>query len=59
LFFGISLVLTVSLLFVFRKWFFLVWLHKAAKYIGDKLLEANTLLIRLFLWPWIREPEAI
>jgi hypothetical protein len=59
LFYGICLLLSILILVVFRKWFFLVWLHKAAKYVGDKLLEANTLLIRLFLWPWGDRPRAI
>ena len=59
LFYGICLLLSILVLVVFRKWFFLIWLHKAAKSVGDKLLEANTLLIRLFLWPWADRPRAI
>jgi hypothetical protein len=59
LLYGILMLLYILVLVTFRKWFFLVWLHKAVKYIGDKLLEANTLLIRLFLKPWSTEPEAI
>jgi hypothetical protein len=57
--YGASLFVSILLLIVFRKWFFLVWLHKALTYVGDKLLEANTFLIRLFLRPWSNEPEAI
>lgn len=54
--FGIRLLLAILILVVFRKWFFLVWMHQIATYVGDKLLEANTKLIRLFLRPWITEP---
>jgi hypothetical protein len=59
LFYGLALSLSILILVVFRKWFFLVWLHKGAKYIGDKSLEANTILLKLFLRPWTGEPEAI
>ncbi len=41
---------TFALIFI-RKPFFLEWLKKNAVKVGDLLLEANTLLIRLFLGP--------
>jgi hypothetical protein len=44
------IIFTFALIFI-RKPFILEWLKKLAVTIGDKLLEANTLLIRLFLGP--------
>ena len=35
------------------------WLEKTAARIGERLLEVNTLLIKLFLRPWAEEPETI
>jgi len=35
------------------------WLEKTAASIGDTLLEANTMLFKLFLRPWTDEPETI
>ena len=32
------------------------WLEKAAASIGETLLQANTMLIKLFLRPWANEP---
>jgi cell division protein FtsW (lipid II flippase) len=32
------------------------WLEKAAASVGEALLEANTMLIKLFLRPWAIEP---
>ncbi|GAB4453528.1 MAG: hypothetical protein OHK0041_17460 [Anaerolineales bacterium] len=47
--YGVFLVLfTLALVFV-RKPFVLMWLARAAKYIGDRLLRANTRIVRLFL----------
>lgn len=43
-------IFTFALIFI-RKPFILEWVRKLALTIGDKLLEANTLLIRLFLGP--------
>ncbi len=51
LIYGVFLVLCVIALIIFRKPFILQWLHKIATSVGDKLLQANTLLIRLFLNP--------
>ena len=36
-----------------------MWLETQFTKIGDKLLEANTLLIKLLLRPWAKEPETI
>jgi len=50
--YSIFLVLFTIGLVVFRKPFILTWLSKIALKIGDKLLQANTLLVRLFLPQW-------
>jgi len=44
----IALFLFAVGLVVIRKPFILIWLNKIATKIGNKLLEANTLLIRVF-----------
>ncbi len=59
LFYGVFLLLFIFALIVIRNAFLLKWLHKTATYIGDKLLETNTLLIKIFLRPWANEPETI
>jgi hypothetical protein len=56
--YGVFLILFVIFLIVFRKPFLLTWLQKMATYIGNKLLEANTFLIKLFLKPWIDHPKS-
>jgi len=50
----IFLILFTLALLTIRKPFLLVWLHKMATSIGDKLLEANTFLIKAF---WRRKFE--
>ena len=57
--YGVFMVLFIFALILIRKPFILVWLRKIAAAIGDRLLEANTFLIRLFLRPWTNEPENI
>lgn len=48
--YGVFLVLfTLALLFI-RKPFLLIWLMKAANWIGHKAMKANMLIIRL-IWP--------
>jgi len=47
LLYGIFLILFAFALLVFRKPFLLIWLDKTARKIGDKLLEANTFLIKI------------
>jgi len=54
--YGIFLILFTIALLVIRKPFLLVWLRKTATNIGSALLEANMLLIKLFLKPWANEP---
>jgi hypothetical protein len=49
--YGVFAVLFILALILIRKPFLLEWLRKAAIGIGDRLMEANTLLIRLFLRP--------
>lgn len=49
--YGVFMVLFIIALIVLRQPFILEWLRKTATTIGDRLLEANTLLIRLFLQP--------
>ncbi|HJQ14452.1 MAG TPA: hypothetical protein VJ830_06860 [Anaerolineales bacterium] len=49
--YGVFLVLFSFALIFIRKPFLLEWLKKNTVRIGDLLLEANTLLIRLFLGP--------
>jgi len=56
LFYCIFLIVSIFALIVIRNAFLLNWLRKTAIYVGDKLLEANTLLIRIFLRPWAGDP---
>ena len=57
-FYGFFLaVFTIALLFLPRESYQLSWVEKAAARIGERLLQANTLLIRIFLRPWSEEPE--
>ena len=58
LLYGIYLILFVSALLIFRRLFFLVWLDRIATYVGGKLLEANTALIRLALGRPPKNPQA-
>ena len=48
----IFMVFFILALIFLRKPFLLDWLRKAATGIGDRLLEANTMLARFFLGPW-------
>src|ERR1041385_9139453 len=57
LLYGLFLILFVVALVLFRKPFLLAWLHKTVTSIGNKLLAANTFLIRLFLSPWENFPK--
>lgn len=47
--YGVFLVLFTIALIVIRKPFLLIWLEKAANRIGNKLLRANMLILRLFI----------
>jgi hypothetical protein len=53
--YGIFLILFTLALVGARKPF----IFRIMNTIGDALLEANTLLIKLFLRPWANEPQAI
>lgn len=57
LLYGIFLILFAFALVAFRKPFLLIWLDKTAKKVGDKLLEANTFLIRIAFGNWNRNTQ--
>jgi hypothetical protein len=60
LFYSFFLILfTISLIFFPQETYEPSGLEKMAARIGEALLEANTLLIKLFLRPWSDEPETI
>jgi hypothetical protein len=52
LLYGIYLILFAFALIAFRKPFLLIWLDKVVRKVGDKLLEANTFLIRIVFGDW-------
>jgi hypothetical protein len=57
-FYGFFLILfTISLIFIPIRSYQPSGLEKTAARIGEALLQANTLLIKLFLRPWSDEPE--
>ena len=56
LFYSLFLIVFFFALIAIRNAFFLEWLHKKATSIGNKLLAANTLLVKLFLRPWANKP---
>ena len=55
--YGLFMVLFILALIVLRKPFILAALQKIAAVVGDRLMEANTILIRFFLGPWVEEAE--
>jgi len=55
--YGVFLILFTLMLVFIRKPFLLIWLNKIATFVGNKLLEANTYLIKLFLSPWVGNPQ--
>ena len=58
--YGFFLILfTIFLIIIPRESSEPTWLEKTAAKIGERLLEVNTLLIKLFLRPWADEPETI
>ena len=57
--YGIFLILFTIALITFRKPFLLDWLRNTAARIGNALLEANTMLIKIFLRPWADESGTI
>lgn len=50
--FGLFLILFPFALLGLRRLFILTWVDKILASIGNQLMEANTLLIRVFLRPW-------
>lgn len=59
LFYCFSLFVFILALIVIRNAFLLKWITDKATYIGDKLMEANTFLIKLLIRPWTRAPGTI
>ncbi|HET9911370.1 MAG TPA: hypothetical protein VFQ13_05725 [Anaerolineales bacterium] len=57
LLYGLLLALFIVALIFIREPIIFKWLHKVAVYIGNKLLAANTAIIKLFLQPWANQPE--
>ena len=55
--YGIFLVTLAIALVVIRKPFIFIWLDKLATRVGNILLKANTMLIKLFLNPWLQNPQ--
>src|SRR3972149_883318 len=55
--YGVFLILFTIALLAFRKPFLFVWLDRIATYIGNKLLEANTFLIKIAVGDWERTPQ--
>jgi len=50
--YGLFLILFTIALVAIRKSFLFIWLDSIATYIGNKLLEANTRLIRIAFGDW-------
>jgi len=59
LLYGVFLILFTIALLAFRKPLLLMWLDKIARKVGDKLLEANTFLIKIAFGDWERDPQTI
>ena len=57
--YGLFLILFTIALVAIRKSFLFIWLDSIATYIGNKLLEANTRLIRIAFGDWERDPQAV
>lgn len=57
--YGLFLILFTIALVAIRKSFLFIWLESIATHIGNKLLEANTLLIRIAFGNWGRDPQAL
>jgi hypothetical protein len=56
--YGVFLILFTIALLAFQK-SSIPWLDDTAAWIGDKLLEANTFLIRIAFGDWERNPQTI
>ena len=57
--YGAFLILFTAALLAFRKSFLLIWLDKTATWVGDKLLEANSFLIKIAFGDWERDAQRI
>jgi hypothetical protein len=55
--YGVFLILFAVALLIIRKPFLLIWLEKISNEIGNKLLEANTFLIRAFFGKPLENPQ--
>jgi hypothetical protein len=55
--YGVFMVVLTSALIFIRKPFILTAIQKIAAAIGDRLMAAHTMLIRLLLKPWADEPN--
>ena len=55
--YSIFVVLIILAIIFLRKPFILTWLRKAVTAIGDRLLQANTILARVLLRPWTQFRE--
>jgi hypothetical protein len=56
--YGVFTILFILMLIIVRKPFILEPIQKTAIRIGDRLMEANTMLIRFFLSPWANSGES-
>ena len=57
--YGLFLILFTIALIAIRKPFLFIWLVSIATYIGNKLLEANTFLIRIAFGDWEENTQPI
>ena len=56
--YGMFMVLFILALIVVRKPFILEAMQKIAIRVGDRLMEANSMLVRFFLNPWANSRES-
>lgn len=56
--YGVFTILFILMLILVRKPFILEPMQKIAIRIGDRLMEANTILVRFFLNPWMNSRES-
>lgn len=57
--YGVFLIFFTIALLAFRKSFLLVWLEKLFSFIGNKLMEANTFIIKVAFGDWGRDTQPI
>ena len=56
--YGVFTILFILMLILVRKPFILEPMQKIVIRIGDRLMEANTILVRFFLNPWMNSRES-